>query len=276
MGKLILSSGERTNRPYCFNSVGIRVYSIEELCYYLFHHVYMIEEDMLCEELFDWIEAELKLPDRANKLKQLKKQKADLKMIVTVILCSSDYFTEVEIKGMLKQLDAVIGMPQVKRSCLKANNCLKNGQHREAAAEYERIINSKEAVELTPEEYGDIYHNLAVAKAHMSGLRDASRLFYQAYERNHREESLKQYLYSLRLCNNDTEYSQKLEEYQVSEELKKSIADFLEQKEEEAGYSEQMKDIEYLKKTKAMGKMSEYYSKSEEIIDFWKSQIRKI
>ena len=41
----------------------------------------------------------------------------------------------------------------------------------DAAVEYERIINSMEATELSPEEYGDIYHNMAVAKVHTVGLK---------------------------------------------------------------------------------------------------------
>ena len=124
MGKLILCSGERTKRPYGFTSTGIRIYSIEELCYYLYHHVYMIDEDMFSDDLLDWIEMELKLTERARMLKNLKKQKSDLKTMVTVVLCSADYYTEHEIKVMLKLLDDMIGMPSIKRSCIKANNYL--------------------------------------------------------------------------------------------------------------------------------------------------------
>ena len=276
MSKLILCSGERTKRPYGFAQAGIRIYSIEELCYYLYNHVYMITEEMFCNDLFDWIETELKLPERAQKLKQLKKQKSDLKTMVTVILCSADYYTEYEIKVMLKLLDDIIGMPLIKRNCIKANNWLRNGQYLDAATEYERMINSMEATELSPEEYGDIYHNMAVAKVHITGLKEASKLFYQAYERNHRENSLRQYLYTLRLSNNDMGYLDKAEEYQVSEELKDSITEFLEQKENEAEYSEQRKEIEYLKQKKAKGKMKEYYKMTDDIIDSWKSKIRQI
>lgn len=273
MGKLILCSGERTNKPYGFTT-GIRIYSMEELCYYLYHHVYMIDENLLSDELFDWIEAELNLPDRAGKLKLLKKQKVDIKTLVTVILCSTDYYTEAEIKNMLKLLDSVQGMSSVKRKIMKANICLKNNQLKEAVAEYERIINSQDASELTPEEYGDLFHNMAVAKVHINGFKEASRLYYQAYERNCREESLRQYLYTLRLSNNEKGYIEAVEAYQVSEELKSSIENYLHQKEEEAGLSLAMEEIELLKNKKAIGKMSEYYKKTDEILNTWKSKLR--
>lgn len=276
MGKLILCSGVRTKRPYGFASTGVRVYSIEELCYYLYHHVYLMEEDMFSDSLIDWIKTELKLEDRAEKLRLIKEKKPDLKTMVTIILCSADYYTEQEIKSVLKMLDEIIGMPMIKRSCLKANNCLQNGQFREAVIEYESILNSKEAVDLTPEAYGDILHNMAVAKMHITGLKEAPELFGQAYERNHREESLRQYLYALRLVNNDALYNEKVMEYQIEEAFQKSIVDYLEQKNEEAKCSEGMLEIQQLKLHKSQGKMNEYYKKTDEMIDSWKAKVRQI
>lgn len=276
MGKLILCSGQRTLRPYGFASGGIRIYSMEELCYYLYHYVYMIDETMFTMDLFDWIGTELKLPERARKLKELKRQKADLKTIVTVILCSTDYYTEKEIKGLLRILDEIIGMPPVKRSCLKAKNYLSVGDYTGAAAEYERIIHSKDAIDLSPEEYGDIYHNLAVAKMHISGFRAASRLFCEAYERNHNEESLRQYLYTLLLMNNQEGFRDKAELYNVDDTLKESIEVEIRQKINEARETEQMKELERLKKKRAQGKMSEFYRKTDEIIESWKAQLRQL
>lgn len=275
MGKLILCSGMRTSRPYTFSPSGIRMYSMEELCYFLYNHVYMIEEDLFSYALFDWIELELGLKDRADKLRQLRKHNADIKTMVTVILCSADYYSEGEIKGLLRVLDDVIGMSQIKRKCIKAGSYIKNRQYLQAAKEYEKIINSKEAIDLSPEEYGDVYHNLAVAKAHITGLKEASGLFCQAYERNHKQESLIAYLFTLRLCSNEEVYRQRLIEYQVEPELESKIEEYLAKKKEEAEQTELMLQIEHLKKMKDRGKISECYNKAGELIDNWKSQVRQ-
>ncbi len=275
MGKTILCSGVRTNRPYIFTQTGIGIYSMEELCYYLYHHVYLIEEDMFCELLFDFIETELKLPQRAEKLRALKSQKADLKTMVTVILCSTDYYTEYEIKSLLKTLDGVIGMPGIKRNCIKAGSYLKAKQYERAAAEYMKIINSKEAAELTPEEYGDLYHNLAVAKVHITGLKEASKLFCEAYERNHKEESLKQYLYTLCLNNNHTAYQNKAREYQIGKVLDDKITEFLQKVKDEAESSFMFQEINQLKDKKEQGKMSEFYNHANDVIKVWKDKIRQ-
>lgn len=276
MGKLILCSGVRTKRPYGFASNGVRVYSIEELCYYLFHHVYLIEEELFCDGLIDWIQIELNLPDRAEKLRQLKSKHADAKTMVTVILCSADYYTEYEIKCLLKELDAIAGMPKIKRCCIRANNYLSQKQYTEAEAEYEKLLESPSATELSPEDYGDIQHNLAIAKTHTAGFKAAAIRFEQAYNRNSREESLRQFLYSLLMLGQEELYHNKLEEYQVSEEQQHSIEDELREKKEEAAQCSLMAEIQDLKQTKLQGRMSEYYRKTEEMIEGWKAMIRQI
>lgn len=276
MGKLILCSGARTKRPYCFPSTGIRVYSIEELCHFLFHHIYLIEEELFNEALIDWIQVELKLPERAEKLRQLKTRHADTKTMVTVILCSADYYTEHEIKSYLKELDTIVGMPRIKRNCIKANNYLKQRQFKEAEAEYEKLSESKDAAELTQEDYGDILHNLAVAKLHTVGFQAAAELFEQAYIRNNKEESLRQYLFAIHLIGMEDLYNNKLEEYQVGEALRLNIEGMLQASIEEAKQSELMIELHNIRQLKLSGNINGYDQRNEELIEGWKTQIRQM
>lgn len=275
MGKLILCSGARTTKPYTFTRNGIRIYSMEELCYYLYQHVHLIDETMLSDELFHFIGKELMLPERASKLLTLKKQKADLKTLVTVILCSTDYYTENEIKSLLKVLDEVTGMPIIKRNIIKAGYYLKEEQYQQAVNEYVQIIHSPEAIELTPEEYGDVFHNLAVAKVHITGLNEASKLFAQAYERNHKEETLKQYLYTLWLINKEEKYPEMIEAYQITEDLDQKIRGYLSELEQESEHTSSMQSIDRLSELRALGKMNEFYRQVNEIIDTWKEKVRQ-
>lgn len=273
MGKLILCSGERTNKPYLFTSSGIRVYSMEELCYYIYHHVYYVDEEMISDTLIDWIDTELKLTERAAKLKQLKQMNADLKTLVTVIMCSADYYTEYEIKSLLKLLDEITDMPFIKRKCLKAGFSLKSGNYHEAAAEYERILNSQEAALLSPEEYGDLYHNLGVAKAHTTGLLEAAEMFCQAYERNHREESLKQYLYALLLSGRQELFQEKRREYFISAELEQELVDRLDQWKDEANSTTLLQELIQMKEEREQGSQN-LYQRAKELADSWKERVR--
>lgn len=275
MGKLILCSGKRTERPYVFSATGTRIYSVEELCYYLYHHVYLIDEAFISYSLIDWIGNELKLSDRADKLKQLKQQHADVKTLVTVILCSADYYSEYEIKSLIKTLDEIIGMPPIRRNIVKADYLLENHQYADAINEYETILDSQEAGQLTPEVYGDLLHNLAVAKANAAGIGEACELFYQAFEHNHREASLRQYFYAVKLSSDLSLFEDKLLQLELPLELSESIQQDLMQWEMEAEGCEGMSVVNQLKLCKRDGRLNEFYRIADEIIDRWKVDIRQ-
>ncbi|MBE5966353.1 MAG: hypothetical protein E7255_05230 [Lachnospiraceae bacterium] len=274
MGRLILCSGVRTERPYVFPQAGVRIYSIEELCYYLYHHVYLIDENLFTDSLLDWIGMELKLTECADKLKILKAKGGDLKTMVTVVLCSCDYYGEKEIMSFLRVLDGVIGMPRWKRNFYKANELLNKRQYTEAISEYDRIINPEEGNSLTPIDYGDVLHNMAVATAQSKGLKEAMELFCRAFEHNHREESLHQFLYAVLLSGND--FEEKAEEYQVDEATKNAMLRSMAQIREEAEASDAMIEIQRLKQCKTEGRIAEFYRIADEIIEKWKLPVRQV
>ncbi len=276
MGTMILCSGARTRKPFVFPATGVRIYSIEELCYYIESHIYFIDRDTFSYALFDWIGKELKLSDRAEKLISLKDQKADFKTILAAVLCSADYYTEAEIKRLIKVVDEVNGMTPIKRSSLRALSYLKNRKYPEAAMEYEKLLNSKEATNMLPEEYGDILHNLAIARIHCVGLSEACETFRQAYERNHRKESARQYLYTLKLCNRMEEFHQKAEEYGIGSEECEEILLTMEKLFARAEVSEGMLELNKIKNLKDEGRLTEYQKRIDEMLEGWKATLRQI
>ena len=274
MGKMILCSGRRAKRPYLFSKTDARVYSIEEVSYYIYKNITFVDEDIFSEDFFDWIELELDLGHRAEKLRILKRKNADLKTLVTSLLCSGDYYSQDEIKSILKMVDEIAEYGPVKKHFVRANEHLKKGKYAEAVSEYERILNSEEAIGLSPENYGDILHNLALAKLNTQGFSEASEFFRQAYERNERKESLRQYLYALKMTSDEL-YNQKVEEYGIDEEGQKKIEEEIKEIKIEALESQRMEEINTIKDLKSRGMVMDYREKVEGMIKNWMESYRK-
>lgn len=274
MSKLILCSGKRTDRPYVLPATGHRIYSIEELCYYIYNNIYSIDETLFNDSLVDWIGTELCLISRAEKLEISLKQGADYKTLLAVILCSSDYYTEKEIKKLLTIVDDIRTMPPAKRWFIKANSFLKRKQYAEAAAHYDRLLISDDAVDLSPKDYGDVLHNQAIAALHIYGLERALDLFMQAYERNHREETLRQYLYTLWHVKGREAFEEKAANYQISEELREDIVLRMEQLSRDARLCKDMDEIYILRNLKNSGKTEEVRDKCKQMIYDWIDEIR--
>lgn len=45
MGKFILCSGKRAKEPYYVNVTDTVLYTIEELCYFLYQNIYLVADD---------------------------------------------------------------------------------------------------------------------------------------------------------------------------------------------------------------------------------------
>lgn len=274
MSKLILCSGKRTDRPYVLPATGHRIYSIEELCNYIYNNIYSIDEALFTDSLVDWIRTELDLVARAEKLEMSLRQGADYKTLLAVVLCSSDYYTEQEIKKLLSVVDEIRTMPPARRWFIKANAFLKRKQYAEAAAQYDRLLISEEAVSLSPKDYGDVLHNLAIAALHTYGPERAIELFSQAYERNQREETLRQYMYILWLVKGKNTFEKIASDYQLDEELKEDIVVRMEQLSRDASMCKDMDEIYMLRSLEHSGKLAEVRDKCEQMIDGWIGEIR--
>lgn len=274
MGKLILCSGKRTDRPYVLPDTGYRIYSIEELCYYIYNNIYSIDETLFSDSLIDWIGRELSLKSRAEKIEEAMKRHADYKTLLAVVLCSCDYYTKDEIKKLLVAADEIRTMPPARRRYIKANSFLKRKQYGEAASQYERLLISEEATDLSPKDYGDVQHNLAIALLHIYGPERAQKLFLQAYERNRREESLRQYLYTLWITEGREVFYDKVDELNIDKEFIQDIVLRIEQSSKDARLSKEMDEIYRLRKLKNAGSLDEVREKCGQIIDSWIDEIR--
>ncbi|MBO5199532.1 MAG: hypothetical protein J6B85_13620 [Lachnospiraceae bacterium] len=215
MGKIILCSGETAAKPYVFRRMGTRIYSAEELCYYITHNLETIADEIFAEDLADFMEEELKLPERAERFRDLLHRKSGLKDVIVCILCSADYYTEDEIKAVLEQIDEMNSLTPVQRKKRRADNYLKKGNISEAYEEYSAILQSKENAALKSVEYGDVLHNLAVISMGRDRFIQAALYFRDAYERNQNPASLKCYLYALMLAGRKEECEQEAQFYGV-------------------------------------------------------------
>lgn len=275
MGKLILCGGRQTDKPYYFKLTNTYVYTIEELCYYIYNNIEFIQEELFLEALITWIREELDLEDRADKLLELLENKAGIKDYVVCILCSADYYSETEIKQLLHIMDELGNLTPIDKKKKKADNYMKYRQFTEAALEYEAILSSTEAAGLDNAGYGNLLHNLALARIYTIGLAAASDTFKEAYERNQDRESLKQYLNALVMSRQEERLKQEVINYGIGEEELNRLRSDLEIYESEAKISEGYQVITNLLEYKDNGRIIPFYEMTEDLINQWKQEFRR-
>lgn len=275
MGKIILCSGKIAQNPIQMKSTKTFIYSMEELCYYIYHNIDTVAEDLISKELVFFMKEELGLEERALFIENLIENKAGIKDIVVSIFCSADYYSEDEIKQFLVRMDDFLSLSLPQRKKRHADYYFKKSKYSQALREYQMLLNSKESQELSHCEYGDVLHNIAVIEARAGAFDIASKRFFDAYERNERNETLKQYIYALKFGKQEEKFIRELNrllEYNkvLYDEIEKELYHVLETEE----FSPACRELGMLKELKEHEQMEEYHKVANHVIESIKQRYR--
>ncbi len=275
MGKLIVTTGNYAKTGYLLKNSKQYIYSIEELCYCIMRNPELCDDYLYDEGLARYIREVLGLKERGALLADLIERDAPLKDLITVVFCSCDYFTREEIEEFLQEQSKVEHKDEWVRTKNKADSYLIHENYRDAVMNYRLLLKEKDTFGITSETLGDIYHNLAIALLHTDGFTEAADYFREAYERNNREESLKQYLLALRFSGDTAMYESALDIYQVSESVSKWLDAAYFQTELETQEISDFDDLNYIRHLLEKGKINEFYVNVKRMAEQMKEQYRK-
>ncbi len=259
MGKVIIATGNYCRTGYSLRNTKLNIHSIEELCYYIMKNPELCEDYLYDEGLARYIREQLGLKERGSLLADLIERDAPLKDLITVCFCSCDYFVKEEIEEFIKEHSKVERSEEWVKVKSKADSYLLQENYRDAILNYRLLIKEKEMNGITRETLGDIYHNLAIAILHTDGFSDAVDYFREAYERNNREESLKQYLLALRFAGEKDMYRSALDIYQVDDSVKEWLDAAYVQTEIETKEISEFEELNQLHQLLSDGRKEEFY-----------------
>lgn len=267
MAGLILCRSKYSDRPYYISNMAINIYSLEELCYYIYNNIYLIGTDMFDEGLINFIDKELGEKSLAEQLEFITRQNAGLLEIVTTILRSVDYYSGSEIEELARIISELDTQNVSERLKARADNFLSNKRYKSAIRNYESIVYSARDSKLSDTFYGNVWHNMGVAYASMFAFYEASRCFAQAYEHNHDEESKKSMIAAEFMEKGGSSEEAMDEQTYV---LLREIETIMDHAMDENAYSG-VKEA-FIHKTK--GEIAQYKQTVDSVIENWKQEYR--
>ena len=132
MSSLILCHRKKAKQPYEVAQIQRKIYTMEELCYYLCNHLYLVDYTLMNEKLCDWLEEELELSDLANNLRRLLEQNGSMEQFVITILAHSSIYTTGELSRIQDVLEKLKNQRPVEKQKYKADNLLASGSTKSA------------------------------------------------------------------------------------------------------------------------------------------------
>ena len=196
MSGLILCRDVEVRHPFYVKEMGINLCSAEELCYYIYNHAFLIEEDFFDEEMLNFIGLELKLPELEKKLRRWKSEDADLVSLLVVVLQDIHYYNEKELAVFRDRMAQMRSAKPWERTKQKADYMLRQKKLESALRLYESLLPAKDEPMEDAVFTGRVYYNQGTAYAQLFSFREAASCFEKAYELLGEEEVLR-HLYML-------------------------------------------------------------------------------
>ena len=101
MGSLILCHKKKASQPYKITRIHRKIYTIEELCYYLCNNLYLIDYTIMNEKICEWLYSELDMKELARDLLDLLQKNGTIEQFVLRILEQAKIYSEPEIRRRL-------------------------------------------------------------------------------------------------------------------------------------------------------------------------------
>lgn len=234
MGAVKLCVHEPVKTPYYVEMTGVHLYSIEELAYYLYENIYLIDERMIDDRLYFWIDTALGLPKLAEKLYSARASGCHVYNQVMTILQASEYYSESELSMLSDKIKSISGMQTQERMKNKADELAQNRKFWEAISEYERILGIRQNSRLTVEFYANVWNNLASCYTKLFLFEKAASCYENAYQFHKSMEYKERAYYARKLASCGMNEMEDIQESKISEEFLQKSALILKTLEEKS------------------------------------------
>ena len=101
MGELLYCHEPIAALPYYVEGIGMNLYSMEELCYYIMENTFLLDNSFMSEELCTWVEKQMGLYKLAEQLRDIMRGKRLLSDFVLAILEQNGYCTMKEMQQIV-------------------------------------------------------------------------------------------------------------------------------------------------------------------------------
>ena len=272
--EMYLCLGALSTTPYFLSGLGVNIYSMDELCYYLCVNAYILDNDLIDVRLCDYMRDNLDMAPLAAKLRKMIKEGKTLGEMVTTILIDTKYCNDEEIARIKQVLVDNASLSFAAKRKVRGDNLLCANKYPRAIEEYQYVLSVLNKEE-EPELYSSILHNVGCAYALMFLLDKAADYFKQAYEIDESRESLVLYLVCLRLTAKKEEYDRIVVKNGYDERIAlEAVRIMTSARESEADtpYADAMNDILELRDS---GRVSEFYAALDAVLEEWKQEYRR-
>ncbi|MCD7834101.1 MAG: hypothetical protein LUH00_08950 [Lachnospiraceae bacterium] len=254
---------QQANQPYYIENIRTGIYSLEELCFYLYNNISLIDESIINEKLCDWIRDELHLTRLYRQLyEQLEKieaarerttrtgtgsstrytatgsraqegarrgtvqGEATVASFVLPIFREAGYLNGQEMRDYQERMAKLEVQSDEMKQKLRGDYLVREKMYARAAGVYGQILKKRNPGKLGSQFYAAVWNNLGTAYAGLFQFEEAAKCFLESYHLMKTKETFRKYVSALPLFLSEEEYQLRLVEIKADEYLVKTIQEY--------------------------------------------------
>ena len=124
-----LCIGEYARTGYDPERMGIKVYSLEELCFFIKENAFLLDDGFVDDALGAWLSEECKLRDLGDELRKASRKRMSLKNYVAMILEYACFFTKEKNQEILDIIVENSSLSIYEKKKARADALVKKGHY---------------------------------------------------------------------------------------------------------------------------------------------------
>lgn len=256
---------EQAKRPYYIENIRTSIYSLEELCFYLYNNICLIDETIMNERLCDWIRDELHLAKLYRQLYDQLEKKDGAAFFVTPIFREAGYLTSAEMREFQEKLARLEVQNTDMKQKLRGDYLVKEKMFARAVWEYRQILKRKNPGKLGTQFYAGVWNNLGAAYAGLFRFEQAAECFWESFSLMKTKETLRKYVSTLPLFMTEEAYQEKLKEISADLYLVQKILEYNAKMCSSDTFREHLERMQEQKEEQLLKNLKEDYCRSTKV-----------
>lgn len=144
MSYVLLCEGRVAEQPYLITDLRKKIYTIEELCFYIYQNASLCGEELVKPQLINWIGTQCGYSDLQESIRTILNRDPKPEKIASQIFAYANYLTKQERDAVCERIRKYSLLSVVERKKMRADTNVVSGNYRDAIRDYEDILDKEE------------------------------------------------------------------------------------------------------------------------------------
>ena len=219
----MLTATRQAKTGYWIDSLKKNVYSLEEINYFLYHHIDLVYRDFFSDALFDYLETELGQPAMAEDLRAIALREGGIGDFIRYFLNESYFYNSWELSEISSLVAGIDNMGQAERMKIQGDSWFRAGNYNSAVRCYLDVLKTRGTEDVSDAFYAGTAYAIGTVYAMQFMCRNANTYFDYAYELAPDPVYARACLYMSILSGDDEELLSSIVKYKVSDDYLDTI-----------------------------------------------------